>query len=82
MLERAGTLLSGELAGRGAAEPGRVMSQLESLAAWRGLQVAEMARQLMGMTAEQRLQLRREYAAADHGLMSQPGWSRLYSSSP
>lgn len=56
----------------------RVMSQLESLAAWKGMDVTDMACKLIAMTAVQRTQLRQEYAAADHGLMSQPGWSTLY----
>ena len=60
----------------------RVMSQLESLSAWKGMDVTDMADKLIAMTAAQRTQLRQEYAAADHGLMSQPGWSTLYTGSP
>lgn len=55
------------------------MSELESLAAWKGADVAAMARKLMAMSAEQRTQLRKEYATAQHGLMSLPSWSKLYS---
>lgn len=60
----------------------KVMSQLESLAAWKGMDVTDMACKLITMTAKQRTQLRQEYAAADHGLMSQPAWSTLYTGSP
>lgn len=56
------------------------MSQLESLAAWKGVEVAVMARRLLGMTAEEQTQMRKQYAAAEHGLMSQPAWSKLYGS--
>ena len=75
-----------DFAGEPPSSPGadvsRVMSQLESLAVWKGVDVAVLARRLLAMTAEERTQLRKQYAAAQHGLMSQPSWSKLYSGSP
>ena len=43
------------------------MNALESLAAWKGMDVISMARSLLGMTSEARGEFRRDYATAVRG---------------
>ncbi len=52
-------------AGSGSVQkPALCMNALESLAAWKQMDVRSMARSLSGMTAETRDALRRDYAVA------------------
>jgi hypothetical protein len=49
---------------------GAVLSALESLASWKGINPAAMAQTLLNMTAEQRTELRKAYAAAQDNVPS------------
>lgn len=48
----------------GGAQHAKMMSALESLAAWKDVDVVRMAKTLISMTPEARTDLRRSYAAA------------------